>query len=78
MPQGPHRRGGSTAAANRAWWDEYKVKYPFHAESPVSVKPDLVEGDHASVVLHIGWRTWGFRTDSERVTFCMQYGGRPI
>jgi hypothetical protein len=50
--------------------------YPFLAQSPISVKPDIVPGDHVSTRLRAGWRVWGFRTLQERDVFTVQFGGR--
>lgn len=60
------------------WETDYSKRFPFHAESPVSVKPPLVDtaiGPSASVVMRIGWRTWGFKTAAERDRFVVQFGG---
>jgi hypothetical protein len=65
----------STRADTIAWWTEKSVKYPFHALSPTSVRPELVAGDHVSCVLRIGWRQWGFPTAEARDAFCAQYTG---
>jgi hypothetical protein len=57
------------------WWTETKLKYPFGAEAPTSIKPHLVSdcGQHASVVLRVGWREWGFENESDRDKFVLQY-----
>lgn len=72
----------SRLSDSKALWDnDYSKRYPFHAESPVSVKPPLVDkaiGPSASVVMRIGWRTWGFKTAAKRDLFCVQFGGKPL
>lgn len=65
----------SPKPGSKEWWASKKDKYPFHAKSPTSVSPVWVEGNHASVVLTAGWRTWGFETVTERDAFVSTYHG---
>jgi hypothetical protein len=51
--------------------------YPYLAQAPTSVKPTLVPGDHCSARSRVGWRLWGFKTENERDTFVVQFGGVP-
>lgn len=70
-----------SAEAKAVWENDYSKRYPFHAESPISVKPSLVDeaiGPSASVVMRIGWRTWGFLTAEARDKFCAQFSGFPL
>jgi hypothetical protein len=82
----PSRRNGCRGVLpleqRVAWWNENSKSYPFHAESPISVRHDTVaaalETQFISVPLRVGWRSWGFRTAEERNLFCLQFGGEPI
>ena len=61
---------------NRVYFLQHVSKYPFIAQSPISVRPEWVKGKHLSVRLRVGWRVWGFETERERDTFIAQFGGR--
>lgn len=62
--------------ADAEWFMSRVKRYPFTAQSPTSVKPPIVPGDHVSTRLRTGWRIWGFTTELERDTFVMQFGAR--
>ena len=66
-------------ASNKDWWAEKGKEYPFHAEAPTSVRPELVDEalgvNIASVPLRTGWRTFGFKTAEDREKFMKQFGG---
>lgn len=65
---------------NMQFWEEYRIKYPFHADAPISIKPTAVKdcGEHCSVRLVTGWRRWGFKKEDDRDKFVVQYGARKL
>lgn len=67
---------------NIEWWSVKKHSYPFHAEAPISIRPDWVDkalGEEiASTSIRIGWRVYGFKTAAARDRFCTLFGGRVI
>ena len=55
---------------DKEWWDARKHKYPFHLTVPTSLMaPHKWPGDHCSVVLEKGYRTWGFKTFKKYTAF---------
>lgn len=61
-------------------WEKYSKEYPFHAEVPTSIKPDLVGREEycqpfVCVRSRTGWRIWGFKTMEARDRFVLQFGG---
>lgn len=53
----------------RRQWRDWAVEYPFHATAPTTIHPTSVPGNHVSVVLEHGIRTWGFETADARDEF---------
>ena len=70
------------AHLNARLWQQWSVRYPFHAVSPSKIDPSTVDqqtyGDFSAVVLNAGERTWGFLTRDARDLFVKRHDARAI